>query len=491
MSTPTHPAPAPTAPGTRPSLPGLWVHLLGLSVLALALWLFYGSTAISQDTIVYLDWARDLSRGDLPDYREPFAPTPHPLTILVLAFASLFGNAFGYIAAVAVAYLAFATLLWAVLLLGRRLFGIEVGLLAVAALLLSREIALRGVLGQADVAAAAIVLLALLVALSDQRRETEVFVLLLIAGLLRPEPWLLSGAYWLYLTLTRGGGLRLRQAALGIAAPTIWILSDLAVTGDPTFSARITHGVGEALGVKTGAENIWSVLRYGIELVLGPEMLVAAGVGLGIGLVWFRPLTVVPAALVMLWILSFAGLGLAGLPLLERFLFVPATLLSLFAAFAMVGHIRHGQGRARGVWAAAGLALLVAVAVRDAPVRAEAVWLTREDTRRQGRAIRDLRALADADVASQTVIRCDRLVLPNTVPRQWAAYAFDMPRSKLIDGRGLNNPNGAYLQPDGGDSDALIHSPFNRATSARRAPPAGARRVITRRSWSLYERGCP
>lgn len=507
LSTPTHPAPAPTGCGRVQRIgrvpmrfarrtplarvPRAWIHLLAVSVLGLALWFFYGSAAVNQDTMQHLGWGRDLAGGQLPNYRQPLAPTPHPLMVVGLGAAALVGDSFAYAVAVGTAYVALAVLLWCVLMLGWRLFSPEVGVLAVAILLLSGEIALRGVTGQVDVAAAALVLAALLVEISERRRAELVLVLLLMAGLLRPEAWLVSGAYWLYWMREGRSGPSIRQTALAFGAPVLWVLSDLVVTGDPVFSARLTHGVTEALDVPTGIEEVPSVLRSGMDRMLGPVMLIPATAGLVIAVMLLRERVLIPAGLAIAWLAGFVGLGLVGLPLLERFLFLPGALLSTFAVFALVGHFRHGSGRLRWGWAVCGLAVLALVAARDVPRRAEDVWRVRAETRRESNAIRDLRALAAMGVASPTVERCGRLVLPNNQPAPWVAQAFDVSQADVVDGRGLSEARGAYLWPAGRDADALIHNPFYGATSARRALPRDARLVASERSWSLYEFGCP
>ena len=75
------------------------------ALLAAALFAVLQSAAVNQDTIVLLDWGRDLANGRIPDYDTAFAPTPHPLTTVVLGIFSLFGQGFAYSATVALSYL--------------------------------------------------------------------------------------------------------------------------------------------------------------------------------------------------------------------------------------------------------------------------------------------------------------------------------------------------------------------------------------------------
>ena len=102
--------------------------------------------------------------------------------------------------------------------------------------------------GGADVPALALVAWAGALALARPRRDTGVLVLLALAGLLRPEAWLLSLAYAAWVRTPRA-------LALALAAPALWALADLAVTGDPFWSVTHTHEGTEALDRETGAQR--------------------------------------------------------------------------------------------------------------------------------------------------------------------------------------------------------------------------------------------
>ena len=158
----------------------------------------------------------------------------------------------------ALAMLAFGALVWGIFLLGRESFGWPVGALA-AFTLATREpvpvpghARLRGhpvpgaggrrggARGRAGRAAGA-----------------PVLVLLALAGLLRPEAWLLGGRL---LALPAAGAA---AAARGAArrpgrSPrrSLWALSDLAVTGDALHSLTFTRDTAETLGRPQGIENV-------------------------------------------------------------------------------------------------------------------------------------------------------------------------------------------------------------------------------------------
>ncbi len=82
--------------------------------------------------------------------------------------------------------------------LGRLCFGPAWGLLA-ALLLLSRffveNLAAQGYL---DITYIALIIWAIVLEVERPRRGTAVFAMLALAGLLRPDAWVLTGVYWLW-----------------------------------------------------------------------------------------------------------------------------------------------------------------------------------------------------------------------------------------------------------------------------------------------------
>ena len=133
-------------------------------------------------------------------------------------------------------------------LLGRRLYGVWVGA-AVAVVLLTRRL-LVGETHQAvlDLPFLALVVGALLAEVGRPRERTLVPVLLCLAGLLRPEGWLLGLAWLLYAAPGHPRAQVLRWGALVVvAAPLVWALWDLVVTGDPLWSLHGTQDLAEEL----------------------------------------------------------------------------------------------------------------------------------------------------------------------------------------------------------------------------------------------------
>ena len=102
--------------------------------------------------------------------------------------------------------------------------------------------------GGADLPALALIVWAAAVELDRPRRAPALVLgLLALAGLLRPEAWLLSLAYLAWLRRFEP-----RLVALALAAPVLWALTDLLVTGDPLWSVAHTRDGTEILDRETG-----------------------------------------------------------------------------------------------------------------------------------------------------------------------------------------------------------------------------------------------
>ena len=149
------------------------------------------------DSFYALLWGRDLLHLHLPDFSVYRAPTEHPLAIAFGAFCSIFGQG-GARLMVLGSIASFVAVVAGVYRLGRLCFGPVVGVLA-GLLVLSRffveNLAAQGYL---DISYVALIVWAIALEVERPRRGTPVFLLLAAAGLLRPDAWVLSGAYWLW-----------------------------------------------------------------------------------------------------------------------------------------------------------------------------------------------------------------------------------------------------------------------------------------------------
>jgi hypothetical protein len=178
------------------ALPALAATVAG----ALAAWLMVGAGFPNYDTAYSLVWGADLAHGRLPDYGVPVAPTPHPLATFAGLLATPLGDAAGP-ATVVLALVCLGALGWVTYALGAVWFGRAAGLLAAAIVLTRQPVLSFGVRAYMDIPYLVLVLAALLVEARRPRAGLPVLLLLALAGLLRPEAWLFSAAYLLWLWL--------------------------------------------------------------------------------------------------------------------------------------------------------------------------------------------------------------------------------------------------------------------------------------------------
>jgi hypothetical protein len=238
------------------------------------------------------------------------------------------------------------------------------------------------------------VLGALLVETRRPRAGAPVLALLTLAGLIRPEAWLLSGLYlaWLW----RGGVRDVRLVALAAAGPVLWGLADLAVTGDPLHSLTGTRDNAATLGRVTGLHEVpLTVPRRLGEILREPVLVGAAGGGV-LSLWLLRPRAALGAAVGVAALAAFSVLAAAGLPILGRYLLLPATILAIFCGAGAFGwaELRRGDPRRR-IWAWFGVLTLVLLAAfapsQVGRIRGERRALARQDAIQAG-----LRALVRA-----------------------------------------------------------------------------------------------
>jgi biotin transporter BioY len=350
-----------------------WAGIPVVGALALALWLLWGHGFANYDALYSLVWGRELADGHGPSFDVPLAPTPHPLANLAGLALSPFSPRASEDVLVVVAFLALGAVGWLVYALGARWFGAAAGVLA-AVLFLTREPVLSyGTRAYVDLPYLALVLGALLVV---ERRRAP-FALLALAGLLRPEAWLFSVAlagwrWW------RDGTWSWELAALAAAAPVLWLLGDLAATGDPLHSLTGTRENVVTLGRKTGLANVPLYLPRRVGEVLREPVLAGAVVGAALTARFLPRRALLPAAAGALAVGAFVVLAAAGLPIITRYTFAVDAILVAFCAAGAFGWLALPDGHPwRMRWAALGVLVLV-LQVAYAPAQARRLDRTRD-----------------------------------------------------------------------------------------------------------------
>ncbi len=410
------------------------------------------------------------------------APTPHPLYIAVATLGAPLGADGAYTVMLLAVYVGFAALVWLVFRLGHEAFSWPVGVAAAFVLVTSYVLVSDTASGFFDVPVVALVIGAAVFEAGSPRRGAPVLALLAVAGLQRPEVWLLSAAYWLYLAPGLSWRSRSWLALLAGAAPLVWGISDLIVTGDPTYSFGPTRQ--NAITLHPG-KSIPVLLRDVLRL----PVLAGAIAGFALALWFERARAALPAALAVLSTVAVGILQATGLALLPRWTFIPAAALAVMFGFAVMGWTLQGPGPLRTAWALAGLLGILAVLVSGRP-HFQAVRSLQTQRDGPSRAERDLRSLTRGGESASLLRRCRGIGLPTGMLVPFVAYYADR---KTEDVGGPGRPVSAssvYIRPVSADARELQRIGVFAKPAPK--PPPGFKAVTGNRSWRLYTRsaGC-
>jgi hypothetical protein len=422
-----------TAPRTRLAPADAWRARRGLAAVALAVAAGVAFVAIPAysafDSIWSLVWGQEIAHGRLPSFDAYRAPTEHPLWVAVSTLLAPLGGA-GSRALVGVCVAAWVALVIAAFRLAQAALG-EPAAWVAALLVASRlDYAFFAIRGYLDVPFLALVVWAAALEAERPRRGGAVWPLLIAAGLLRPEAWLLAGVYALWL------GLTWRRAACAAAAPLTWFAVDLAVTGDPLYSLHYTTRSALALGRRVPLEDLPERLAHFMLALTKAPVLAAGAVGAVLAWRLIRPRRrlALPAFLALFGVATFLGTSVRGFAVVDRYLALSALAVTLFAAFAVAGWTGLRPGWVRTGWAGAAV---VAVALGGAWTIArfdlgDLKWQL--ESRRQVHA--DLVTLLDHPRV-KAARRCGPVTVPNhkLVPdvRFLLDSAAVLPRSTLAD----------------------------------------------------------
>jgi hypothetical protein len=257
------------------------------------------------------------------------------------------------------------------------------------------------------------------------RRGTPVFVLLGLAGMLRPEAWFLSGMYWLWMVWKATWRQRVLYTVLAAAGPVVWCGVDYLVTGSPLFSLKYTSGSAEDLGRQKSLSQLPGAMPSFFEDLVKLPVLIASALGAVLALLISPRRMVMPFALLFAGVATFVAIAVAGASVIERYLAVPALALMILAAVALGGWTMLVPGKVRTGWMA-GAALIVVLGVVYTLTH---INLSRFDNelRFRGQAHKDLTAVLH-DPGVQAGLKCGPLTGPShkIVPdSRWIAQLGD------------------------------------------------------------------
>jgi hypothetical protein len=376
------------------------------------------------DTYFHLVWGRELLDGAKPDFEAYAAPTEHPLFLALCALVGLVGTDADR-ALVIICVLSLVALAWATFRVGDACFGVWPGLAAAAFVGSSFAFLLYAARAYVDVPFLALVLWAAALEARVPRRGVAVMAVLAVAGLLRPEAWVLAGAYWLWC-----GWRRLDLLAMALAAPLVWCAVDLWVTGDPLFSVHATSDLADELNRNRGLSSVpGSFVSFVTDTAREPVALAAAA---GAVLLWRlrtgRALHV-PIALFGAGLVTFVGTGLAGLSVLPRYLTVPVVAVCLLAGYGVLGFTTLPPGRVREVWSRAAL-VAAALGLVFVAIKAPVVGTLRGELRFIKGSHDDLVAILD-DPRVRRAMRCGPLTFPNFRLVPDSRWLLDLPADRV------------------------------------------------------------
>ena len=479
------PAPRPRSPWQIAAAAGAASAMVG-SGLAL----LYGPGYAGYDAAWSLVWGGELAGGALPSYTASIAPTPHPLANALAAPLSLLPDG-GEGALVALTFLAFGALVVATALLAQMLYGRSAAIVAAGLLATSSVLAREAAFASVDVPFAALVVAALALETRRPGRGEAVLVLLLAAGLLRPEGWLLAAAYafWMVVRGVRGARLA-RLLALAAAGPLLWVAGDALVTGNPLHSLQGTRALAAELQRPRGIGTALDAIVPSLRELLGDGPLLAGIAGLAIVAVAAPRRRSGPLlAVIAIGVLAFLAIAAADLPVLLRYLLIPACLLTVVAAGGLVTAVRSAGRTAPGVAAAIAAATVAALLVASIAPALDELRDARAFTGERGDVHRDLREIAGAASFQAAAESCGGARIPDFRSRPVLLLDVRAEPETLLVANLADGEPGLLLTY----ASERAEFTFNLGAPGevrRQAAPAGARAVAANDSWRAFASGC-
>jgi hypothetical protein len=315
-----------------------------------------------------------------------------------------------------------------------------------------------------------------------------VLVALGLAGLLRPEGWVLAGFYLLWVGWRASWAQRVRYAVLAAIGPVVWCGVDLAVTGNPLYSLLYTSGSAEDLGRSQPLSQLPSTLPqfFGALVKLPVELMALAGIAFAVLAAPRR--AVMPLVLFLAGVGTFVLIGAAGASVIERYLAVAAVALIVFAGVGLGGWTMLEPSRWRTGWAVL-TALVIVGGIAFYAVRLDLGYFDNELSFR-GAAHRDLvKVLDSAEV--RRGLRCGPLSVPShkLVPdSRWVAGLTADRVIARADPKARQPTRGVALVVT--SRFAIFKQAWTSPTDDPRiqAPPAGYERVLTTPFYAAYAR---
>jgi hypothetical protein len=450
-------------------------------LVAVAYRLVIGRALVGSDTMYALNWGHSIAHFTLPNFRN--GPTQHPLANLAGTLLAPLGKDGAYDAARVLGTVYLAAAVVVLFALARELAGTAVAVLAAVLFGTSYGVLSWAMASVYDIPGLALLLGATLSAVRETRPTWRTALLLALAGLMRPDFWLFCALYSGYALWRGQGRQRWLVAALPLAAPVVWSLSDWIATGHPRFSLTHTQDLAVLLSRESGLSAVPHALAEGLRIQSANAVIVAGAVGIGLAAATRRRLRFLPPALIVAGVVvAFVVNGLENLSLIDRYLIPVGAVLSIFAAYTALGWIRERDSAVpRTVWAAGGAVVLV-VLLASIPDRLDTLRTVKHRAAVRNSMQDDLRALVPRLPACQPIHTFQGFVILSPTMR-YQLGDWSPPEIRLGD----PPLRGIFLGPRS-PADALQL----RLTSSSRpvGPPRLPGDVNHSRHWSWSAVGC-
>jgi hypothetical protein len=264
----------------------------------------------------------------------------------------------------------------------------------------------------------------------------------------------------------------------------------MAVTGEPLHSLTFTRDTAETLGRPKGIENVPEIMPRRLGEILRWVPLVGGTAGFFLALRFARERALVPAALAVLGGVAFVAIGIAGLSLLGRYLFLPATMIAVFFGYAAFGWREVPRERARSLWAGGAAVLLIAFVGSTISHQTDRLDRLRDGIQLRGAIQDDLRDLTRDDLAAPLLERCGPVYVPNHRPVPILAWYLDRDPDDFVSAQLERPVRGLYVAPANREvEEKFVLDPRDPQRVKAEVPPT-FRAVTGNDSWRLYERGC-
>jgi hypothetical protein len=403
-------------PGRARTRGGVWAVALACALIGAATLLV--PATLGYDAWAWTVWGRQLAHLDVDTTA---GPSFKPLPVIALAPLSVLGGATPYVWMALMRASAVASLLLAYRL-GARLAGPLAGAVAALSLALSADLYRTALLGSAEP-----VLIALTLGAADRHlagRRDWALVLVALAGLIRPEAWVLLGLYGLWLW-RREPRLRPLAAAAVVLAPALWLGLDWIGSGDPLHASATATSATEGSAANASVPAI-EVVRRAADAVILPTLVLAA-----VGVVFAvrrRDRAVLSLAVLALgWIAVVALMAEVGFTGTRRYLAAPAAALCVVAGVGLAWLLEAVHERRARLAAAGAIALLALVpALLRAREDARMLSVARDQADQRD----ELRAAVDRAGGRAAVLRAGRPAI-NPWVQTMLAWELDVPLSRV------------------------------------------------------------